>query len=1082
VVYTVVNQSSSNDDRDDGDSSGGIVAQQSKAGAGFWDLELELKALKTILTPTSEWATKVYSACKPELFHHGITKSIFNRLKSLMDKADSFDLPTLDFILSDSKLTPDVKQNLRESFYGSDGNPPVATVQSQGDYDILVKGLSSLAKTRAIYQATHKAANELLDSQEPTEIVKQITSTLGDSLFKFDSDDDMTNEIRMGTGYNQSAEDSFSRIINGSFDQLRIKTGFKEFDEKTGGWHKTNLVIIGGSSGGGKCKEYQGLIPTNLGILQIGDIHKWFSDSAGWQSIPLGILKVYTREGIRDVNGIFKGEGVTLKVTTEWGDEFDALGEHKLYCYDTERNVFGYKQLDQMQVSDWVLKAVGTGLFGSSTELNYEETPKKDVKSYPSHITSALATIFGLMVAEGHRAVSFTNKDASLLSLMITNLRDIFGCERKVREGHTINLNSELERYFTHFTGDVKSAERFIPKCIMQSPEDIQCSFLSALYEGDGCIYEVNKGGKKGKESKVWALEYTTISHRLAYDLKALLENMGIYCRLVKGESWASNGSENQVKKPKFTIFILRESYALFQQKIGFLSEIKKTELSRCVAYCTEQDEAGNLNYQISGLYNKIPKSPVVAYINRVFDLMKDQEVEVQGKAWGKDTSYKMPAGKYHIFYPNATVKKVLNDAKSYVSKYAAQLIISGHQRSSARNTRTKEPVAPHIHDLVENDPELVKLREQINMLCSQVWAQVATVEKKTESVPVFDLSVPGPHEYAANGLMSHNSLLAINYLVRQYRMGYKVVLASYEMTEDECLIRILANISEVDMNNIQNNRLTPPEVERVNAAWREFNLIGHQKGNYFNLICPRNETTVPEIGYRVRSLKPDVLILDYINLLAPSSGSDEAQWQALGNISRESKLLANKLNCVVVLLAQVDDAYNLRYSKGIKDHANFVTAFIRDAEAKENRTIKMKQLKARNAPLYDYELSERFDVAQFRDPNQGDRTEWPDRDQLMMLEIQCHQLGLKLEPTASKEFDQKIRAESKQVVKNISVEEEPTQEEEEQVVTTPLKQETPNLLFSGDDAIPQDFSKSYVKSTFASLLKNENAMYEDTV
>jgi len=266
--------------------------------------------------------------------------------------------------------------------------------------------------------------------------------------------------------------------------------------------------------------------------------------------------------------------------------------------------------------------------------------------------------------------------------------------------------------------------------------------------------------------------------------------------------------------------------------------------------------------------------------------------------------------------------------------------------------------------------------------------------------------------------------------------------------------------------------------MDRVTAAWREFNLKGHAMGASYNLLCPKTETSVPEIGFRVRSLKPDVIVLDYINLLTSSTGADDAQWLQLGNISREAKLLANKLNCVVILLAQIDDTYNLRYSKAIKDHANFVMSWVRDEAAQIARRIVIKQQKARNAPLYPFELDDRFDIAQFRDPDQQDRTDWPTADDLLMMEIKCQKLGLMLEPTASKEFDRKqqnaaLAAQIEKVVeKQVDVD-----DIEGDIVESPKT----SLLFSEDDAMMQDFSTLPVKSISASLLR-DNPYDEDIV
>ena len=1073
MVYTVVN--TGNRDEDDADSR---PAKAKTKSDGFWNIDLELRALKTILTPSSDWATKVYAVCKPEFFHQSTTKAIFVHLQSLLTSSNTFELPTLDFILSDSKLSPAIREAVTAALSGTS----VVIVNSQGDFDILVQGLSSLSKTRALYKAAHTATNELLDSDNPDQLRKQVTARLGQSLFAAESDDELLAQISMGKPYNQAAEDAFNLIINGSFEKVKIKTGFKEFDNKTGGFHRTNLVVFGANSGGGKCCHFDTLIPTTQGLFKIGNLYNLFAkpDDKGWIPVPAGTLQVYTREGIKDVAGVFKTEGTTYKIETNWGDEFEGLGEHKLYCYDCSSQAFGFKRLDEIQVGiDWILKKVGTNLYGDTLALPYTPLlPKcksnqrfEDVTKYPTELTPDLAILFGLIVSEGSKEESICNNDMSLLEYVQNVIQTHFGCFRKITPNrmprHYIRFGTYLSHYFTSFTGHIKSGDRFVPICIMRAPENIQCAFLRGLYEGDGSIHELGKT-KRGKNT--WALQYTTISRRLALEIKALLENMGIYCVIY---------SVPTEKTTTYYLHVCKKSYITFQQKIGFLSERKNSELARCIEHrikmnaCTSSQDT---NHLCSGHYNKIPKQPIIDYINRVFDLMSKQTIEIKRTNM---LSYTRPLGKYHaLFSCHGSVQNVLNPRTKFTSTYTANLIVTSHHRWSGVHKSKHIPVLSSIRDLIENDAILKKLRSHINKICSHIWAQVKSVEKKNEVVPVFDLSVLGPHEYAANGLMSHNSLFAVNLLERQYRLGYNVVLVSYEMTDQEVLIRLLSNIGEVDMNQLQNNKLTPPEINRVTSAWREFNLEGYERTNGYHIICPKSETTVPEIGFRVRNLKPDVLILDYINLLGSSMGSAEAQWQKLGDISREAKILANKLNCVVILLAQIDDAYNLRYSKAIKDHANFVMAWIRDDTSKTSHIINIKQIKARNAPLYDFPLGEKFEWGQFRDPDQEDRTTWPNADELMMLELRCQSLGLKPEPTVSKEYDAKIRSEAKRLV-NTNMEDVAPKKDEGKEVKQPTPEST-SLLYSAED-LPVDFSKLVVKESALSW-PMDNTLYEDTV
>jgi hypothetical protein len=121
--------------------------------------------------------------------------------------------------------------------------------------------------------------------------------------------------------------------------------------------------------------------------------------------------------------------------------------------------------------------------------------------------------------------------------------------------------------------------------------------------------------------------------------------------------------------------------------------------------------------------------------------------------------------------------------------------------------------------------------------------------------------------------------------------------------------------------------------------------------------------------------------------------------------------------------------------------------------------------MKARNAPLYSFDLIERFDIAQFRDPEQDDRRNWPNKDELLSLELECQKIGCKLEPSVSKEFDKKKQEELFQKKRAI------------------IPIEKVSDVINNDLPFPIDeiqFSTLQVKAKSVSLLRSQ-AGYEDT-
>jgi len=957
--------------------------------AKLWSLEDEVKALKTILTVDSKWAHTLFADCRKEYFFHRGTKRLFKRLKKIMEESQVF--PTYEFLISDSNVDSGTKEVLKESF----AEAPL--VQSDGDYHALVGNLKKFALSRKIFSAAQKTADSLTDDEEEKDLAA-IIDELGSSIMSMDSGRSENPTLTIGKGYDAFTQLVLNKVVNGELRDGLIPSGFKEFDEKTGGFRRTNLVILSASSGGGKCVHGSCLVPTTFGIFRIEDL--WAMRGAdrgkGWSELRVG---VQTREGVKYTDGVFRCEAAaTVKITTEISDEFQGLGDHKLLALDEDTGDLVFKRLDEIKVGDFLPKSLGAYFFPEDVP-NIEYKPSKytaqtiqDVTEFPVKMTKNLAALFALIVAEGSRAISFTNFDQELLRFFQDSLKRNFGCHREIKEERCIVFKQVVGDYFSKFCGDVRSADRFVPKCILQSPKEIQVEFLRYLWEGDGTIYRKIETRRTGKDNR-WSLEYTTISHQLAYEVKAMLENLGIGCRVRTKQTWASNGTQAQQSKPGYTLFVWQSAVHLFEQEVGFVSERKRQELSNYTEHLRRVyngEFLQNTNHLIHGPENKIPSALLLRYVGRLLQVCAGLEIEVGRSRKGRLFFSKRKASKWCVFWNPETresyrsnVEAFLKKNKPYTSKYFCQKVTSEHRQPWVNSK---------VAQVVEEDAELQSLRAKITKLSQEVWVQVTETEVINKKEWVYDLSVPGPHEYSANGLMSHNSLMSVNLLVRQYLEGYNVALFSYEMSEEEVLIRVLSIISEVDMNKISLQKMDMKERNRVLEAFYRFIYHGQEKNCAFHIVCPHTATTMTDVLFKLKGFDviPDSVILDYINLMESEKGG-EAQWQELGNIAREAKMMANKLNCVVYLLAQLDEAYSLRYSKGIRDHANFIWGWVRSqdggSEDVDQRLIDIHQLKARNAPLYNFTLGERFDIGQFRDLDQIDREDWlPQREQAKLF------------------------------------------------------------------------------------------------
>jgi hypothetical protein len=156
---------------------------------------------------------------------------------------------------------------------------------------------------------------------------------------------------------------------------------------------------------------------------------------------------------------------------------------------------------------------------------------------------------------------------------------------------------------------------------------------------------------------------------------------------------------------------------------------------------------------------------------------------------------------------------------------------------------------------------------------------------------------------------------------------------------------------------------LTKEERIASRKAWRRFHNYGVKYDCKHSLICPTHSVGITSLLTTLRPYGYRVIGIDYISLL---EGVDEKdQWRILSSITREAKIFSAENKCLVILLAQLDaDDERIRYSKGILEHVDAAWTWnYYKPEVKETKTLPIKQVKARDAMLYPFELREDFET-----------------------------------------------------------------------------------------------------------------------
>ena len=176
-------------------------------------------------------------------------------------------------------------------------------------------------------------------------------------------------------------------------------------------------------------------------------------------------------------------------------------------------------------------------------------------------------------------------------------------------------------------------------------------------------------------------------------------------------------------------------------------------------------------------------------------------------------------------------------------------------------------------------------------------------IDKVKTGIPIIDKCTNGiaPSELVAIGARSGvgKSALAVRIAVNMFKAGKKVLIVSREMSKKQVAERILLPHSGVTKEQYENRDFNDEQWVRIVETMEAFSGDG--------IIIDDKISTIQEIKQAVRRYKPDVLIVDYVQLLTPSNTRDNRERQ-VAEISRELKKMTSDFDMVVIQLTQLAD------------------------------------------------------------------------------------------------------------------------------------------------------------------------------
>ncbi|MBY0312910.1 MAG: replicative DNA helicase [Phycisphaerales bacterium] len=228
-------------------------------------------------------------------------------------------------------------------------------------------------------------------------------------------------------------------------------------------------------------------------------------------------------------------------------------------------------------------------------------------------------------------------------------------------------------------------------------------------------------------------------------------------------------------------------------------------------------------------------------------------------------------------------------------------------------------------------------------------WDEIVSIEP-LGPMQVYDLTVPGTHNFVADDVCVHNTALALN-LAEQIAMGgspwsakrtspVPVAFFSLEMSKSAIAQRMLSARSGYSSHDMRSGNLRDADYDKICSAMYEL----HEAPVY---IDDTPGLTVLGLRTRARRMvslyKIRCIIIDYLQLMTAPNAAKESRQVEVSAISRGVKALARELKVPVICLSQLNRGpesrgdnrprmSDLRESGSIEQDADVVMLLHREA------------------------------------------------------------------------------------------------------------------------------------------------------
>lgn len=192
-------------------------------------------------------------------------------------------------------------------------------------------------------------------------------------------------------------------------------------------------------------------------------------------------------------------------------------------------------------------------------------------------------------------------------------------------------------------------------------------------------------------------------------------------------------------------------------------------------------------------------------------------------------------------------------------------------------------------------------------------WDEIVSIDADGDE-QVYDLTIPGLHNFVAADVFVHNTSFALGMVAHAALAAQKPVLMfSLEMSNLELSQRLICSEAKVDASRVRNGQLQADDWTKISRAMGRL-------ADAPIWIDDNPNLTIMEIRAKARRLKSQIgslgmIVIDYLQLMSGRASAENRQVE-VSELSRGLKILARELETPVVALSQLSRGLEMRADK----------------------------------------------------------------------------------------------------------------------------------------------------------------------